>query len=126
MNYSDTDIIELGGDIQVAITYKNLLAKIATYIYCTAARETTTCCWCVDMEEIEEYFALEPGWIDEEIADDIDSALYEYFGNFIAESYVVFERGDSEHECERYFDVDLFTNYCMGILQDDCSIEYSL
>lgn len=126
MKYGKDEIIELGGDLQVAITYENLLAKIATYIYCTAAQETTTCCWCVYMDEIEEYFGLEPGWIDEDIADDIDGALYEHFGQFIAEDYVVFERGDNEHECERYFDVDLFTNFCVGILQDDCSVEYGL
>ncbi len=120
MKYQEDEIIELGGDLQVGIEYKNLLAKIATYIYCTASHETTTCCWVVDAEEIEEYFSLEPGWIDEEVASDIEDALYEDFGTFIAEVETVC------NEDERYFDVDLFTNYCMGILEDDCSIAYSL
>ena len=126
LNYTDNDIIELGGDIQVAITYKNLLAKIATYIYTTTASETSTCAWCTYFDEIEEHFCLEDGWIDEEIAEDIKSTLYEHFGDFIAEIEILFNRGDNGEEVDRYFDVCLYTNYCANILEDDCSIEYTL
>jgi len=126
MKYLDNDIIELGGDLQVAITYKNLLAKIATYIYVTTANETSTCAWCTYFDEIEEAFGLEPGWIDEEIAEDIQDTLNTYFTEFIAEIEIIYNRGENHEEVDRYFDVTLYTNYCVGILQDDCSVEYSL
>lgn len=125
-HYENDSIIELGGDINVGIRYDNLLAKIATYIYVTASSETTTCAWTIYFDEIEKAFGLEDGFIDEEVADDIDGTLYRYFNEFIAETEIYFERGDAEHECDRYFDVTLYTNFCVGILEDDCSVEYSL
>lgn len=125
-NYENDDIIELGGDIQSAIKYENLLVKIATYIYVEAAHETTTSAWSVYMDEIEELFGLEEGWINEDIASDIEATLHQYFGDFIAESYVVFGKGIDEGEIDRYFDITLFTIFIPGIIVDDCSIEYEL
>ena len=126
-HHNKEDIIELGGDIQVAIRYENLLAKIATSIYTECATQTTTCAWSVYFDDIEDDYALEPGFIDDEVAEDIEDTLYTFFGEFIAQIEIVGEPEDgTDREVNRYFDVTLFTNYCTGILEDDCSIEYSL
>jgi len=127
MKHTPDEIIEIGNDIDVAIKFKNLIVKIAAYIYVEVAHETTTSAWCVDMNEIEDAFGLEPGFIDEEVAEEIEGALYHEFGNMVAEVEYVLEReSDCEHEVERYFDVTLYHNYIPGIIQDDASIEYEL
>ena len=127
MRHEKDDIIELGGDLQVAIKYENLLAKIASSIYIESASQTSTCAWCVYFEDIEQDYGLEPGFIDDDVADDIETALYGFFGEFIASIEIVGEKeADTEREVNRYFDVTLYTNFCPGILEDDCSVEYRL
>ena len=127
MKHENTEIIELKGDLQVAMQYENLIAKLATSVYVETASQTTTCAWNTYCDDLEEEYGLEPGFIDEDVADDIQSKLYEVFGECIAEIEIIFEKRDGiNKEVTRYIDVTLYTNYCTGILEDDCSVEYSL
>lgn len=132
LHYQNTDIIELGGDLNCGITYENLLTKIATYIYVMAAYETQSGNRVIYCEEIEKQFGLEDGWIDEQIADDIQGELNKHFQEMIAEIELYFERGGYDEEagyykeCDRYFDITLYTNFAVGILEEDPSIEYNL
>lgn len=127
LRYQNEDIIELGGNLNCGITYENLLTKIATFIYVMAAYETQSGNRAIYCEEIENQFGLEDGWIDEEIAEDIESELMKHFATMIAEIETVIDRGEEEgHEVDRYFDVTLYTNFAVGILEEDPAIQYNI
>lgn len=127
LRYQNEDIIELGGNLNCGITYENLLTKIATFIYVMAAYETQSGNRAIYCEEIESQFGLEDGWIDEEIAEDIESELMKHFATMIAEIETVIDRGEEEgHEVDRYFDVTLYTNFAVGILEEDPAIQYNI
>ena len=127
MKHENTEIVELKGDLQVAMQYENLIAKLATSIYVDSACQTSTCAWNTYCDDLEREYGLEPGFIDEDVAQDIESKLYEVFGECIAQIEIIFEKEDgTDKEVTRYIEVTLNTNYCPGILEDDCSVEYSL
>ena len=127
LHYQNEDIIELGGNLNCGITYENLLTKIATFIYVMAAYETQSGNRAIYCEGIENQFGLEDGWIDEEIAEDIESELMKHFATMIAEIETIIDRGEEEgHEVDRYFDVTLYTNFAVGILEEDPAIQYNI
>ncbi len=127
LRYQNEDIIELGGDLNCGITYENLLTKIATFIYVMSAYETQTGNRVIYCDEIENQFGLEEGWIDEEITEDIEGELMKHFATMVADIETVIDRGEEEgHEVDRYFDVTLYTNFAVGILEEDPAIQYNI
>lgn len=116
----DRDIIELRDGRH--IYYKDLLSKIATYLYVETSHETTTNNWTTYFGEIEEYFSLEEGFIDKDIANDIESTLYKEFREQVAEIEVYYNDGFDGSEVDRYFDITLYEDFCMGFVEDDQSI----
>ena len=121
LNYTDEDIITLktGNHIK----YKDLLVKIATFLYVETAYETTSNNWTTYFQEVEEALELEDGFIDKEIANDVAATLYTEFENQVAEVEIYYEtEADCYHEVDRYFDVTLYENYCLGYVEDDQSI----
>lgn len=116
----DNDIIELRDGNH--IHYKDLLSKIATYLYVETSHETHTNNWVTYFEEIEEYFGLEEGFIDKDIANDIEGTLYEEFEKQIAEIEVYYNDGFDGSEVDRYFDITLYEDFCLGFVEDDQSI----
>lgn len=117
---TDKDIIELLDGRH--IYYKDLLSKIATYLYVETSHETSTNNWTTHFDEIEDYFGLEQGFIDKDIANDIEGTLYKEFENQIAEVEVYYNDGFDGSEVDRYFDVTLYEDFCMGFVEDDQSI----
>lgn len=117
---TDKDIIELLDGRH--IYYKDLLSKIATYLYVETSHETSTNNWTTYFDEIEDYFGLEQGFIDKDIANDIEGTLYKEFENQIAEIEVYYNDGFDGSEVDRYFDVTLYENFCEGFVEDDQSI----
>ena len=84
------------------MTIEILAAKIATYIFTEAARETTSGAWCIDFKDINAQFGVnleESGELLEAIQEQLDSA----FGHLICD-YEVYDN---------QFDINLFTNYCI-------------
>ena len=116
----DRDIIELRDGHH--IYYKDLLSKIATYLYVETSYETHTNNWITYFEEIEEYFGLEEGFIDKDIANDIERTLYKEFREQVAEIEVYYNDGFDGSEVDRYFDITLYEDFCMGFVEDDQSI----
>ena len=117
---TDNDIIELKSGEH--ILYKDLLVKIATYLYVETSHETSTNNWTTYFDEIEEYFGLEEGFIDKDIANAIEETLITEFSNQVAEVEIYYNDGFDGSEVDRYFDVTLYENYCMGFVEDDQSI----
>ena len=126
MKHENTEIIELKGDLKVAMQYENLLVKIATYVFVMSSYHTTNSSRYIYFDDIEKYHGLEPGFIDQDVAEDIENAIYKDFGDFVNYLEVIYQEGDDEHECDRCFSVGLWTNYCVGIIEDDDAIEYEL
>lgn len=104
------------------ILYKDLLIKIATYLFVETSHETHTNNWIIYFDEIEEYFGLEEGFIDKDIANSIESVLTWEFKNQVAEVEIYYNDGFDGSEVDRYFDITLYENYCMGFVEDDQSI----
>ena len=117
---TDNDIIELNDGRH--IHFKDLLSKIATYLYVETSSDTTTNNWITYFEEIEEYFGLEEGFIDKDIADQIEGTLYAEFKEQVAEIEVVYNDGFDGSEVDRYFDITLYEDFCVGFVEDDQSI----
>ena len=114
---TDNSVIELRDGSH--IYYKDLLSKIATYLYVETSHETSTNNWTTYFDEIEDVYGLKEGFIDKEMAEDIEAALYAEFEKQIAEVEVVYEE---EGEVDRYFDITLYEDYCVGFVEDDQSI----
>lgn len=110
------------------IKYDDLLYKIATYLFVETSKNTTTDTWRIYFGEIEEYYLLEDGFIDEEIAIDIIARLYENYDKMIADHDIYYEKGGYDEEkgyyveCDRYFNITLFEECCAHYLDDDQSI----
>lgn len=122
-----TELIELKtGD---HIEYETLIIKLATSLFVETSKNTTTNNWTTYFDELEEMYDLEEGFIDEEVADNVIDALYSNFKDMIAEHEIYYERGGYDEEagyykeCDRYFDITLYENFCTGYVEDDQCIE---
>jgi hypothetical protein len=73
------------------IMYEDLLAKIASYIYVETVTNTEYNNWLFEFSDIEQVFALEDGFIDNQIASDIEDALNTYFKHQIAQVEIIYE-----------------------------------
>ena len=105
------------------IAYDALIIKLATHLFVETSHETTTNNWTIYFEELEEQYELEEGFIDLDVANDIEEKLYSLFGEMVAECHFLYLEGSSDQECDRYFDITLYENYCLGYIQDDQTIE---
>lgn len=98
--------------------YDLQLSKIATALFVTTSRETTTNSWCNYFSEVEEICNLPDGFIDDKVADDVIGQLYADFPSAILECTV------EEDDDYKYFDVTLGDAYCVGYVDDDMCFEY--
>ncbi len=110
------------------IEYDDLLNKIATFLFVETSGNTSTNNRTTHFDDIESCFDLEHGFIDEEMANDIIDRLYENFGKMIADHDIYYEKGGYDEEkgyyveCDRYFDITLYEDFCVGYVEDDQSI----
>lgn len=110
------------------IEYGDLLNKIATYLFVETSKNTPTNNRTTYFGEIEEFYSLEDGFIDEEMANDIIERLYENFDKMIADHDIYYEKGGYDEdkgyyvECDRYFNITLFEECCVHYVVDDQSI----
>ena len=116
----DNDIIELKDGTH--IYYKDLLLKCATYLYVMTSYETHTNNMTTYFDELEDDLELEEGFIDKDIANDIAATLFTDFEKQVAEVEVIYNDGFNGEEVDRYFDVTLYEDYCVGYVEDDQSI----
>lgn len=109
------EIIELveGGRIRRS----SLLAKIATYLYCETANNTSTGAWCVDFEEVVETFSVPKELFTAEFVEDIIHTLITDFGKQVAECWVNIEDPDNPN-----FDITLYYDYIPGYVDEDASL----
>lgn len=75
--------------------------KIATYIFCETSRETSSCTWFVDFEDINSFYGIKLE-SDIDLLEAVQRVLDTDFVAFIADYYVTDEG----------FDMNLWTNYC--------------
>lgn len=120
-HYGKNELIELTSKNH--IQYEFLLSKIASYLYVETAHSTTTNNWTTYFDEIEECFELPAGFIDEQVADDIETEIYELFPDQIAEIDIVYETGDNDKQGNRFFDITLYDAYIPGYTEIDACIE---
>lgn len=110
------------------IEYGDLLNKIATYLFVETSKNTHTNNRTTYFGEIEEFYSLEDGFIDEEMANDIIERLYDNFNKMIANCGIYYETGGYDEdkgyyvECDRYFDITLYEDYCTGFVDYDQAI----
>ena len=84
------------------IFIKRYAPKIATYIFVEASRNTSSCIWYVEFEDINKYYEVKLEE-DEDLLEAVQQHLDEDFGHLILD-YEVYDN---------QFDVNLFTNYCV-------------
>jgi hypothetical protein len=105
-----SEIITLNGDMEgYTIEKKDLLCKVATFIFVNTINNTNYGTWCTDFEQIESALCLPMGWVKENV-EDIDDALTKYYGEMIA---------DVEINDDEQFDVNLYHDFVDGYLEDD-------
>ena len=121
MSPTSETIIELNDGNH--IMYEDLLAKIATYLYVETVTNTEYNNWMFEFCEIEQAFALEDGFIDSQIASDIEDALNTYFKHQIAEVIINYEtEADCEREVTREFEITVYDDFIPGYTQIDEAI----
>lgn len=102
--------ITLTGNMEgYTIEKKDLLCKIATFIFVNTLQNTNYGTWCTDFEEIEDALCLPIGWVYKNV-NDIHDALIEHYGEMIA---------DVEINEDDQFDVNLYHDFVDGYLEDD-------
>ena len=99
--------------------YDLQLSKIATTLFVTTSKETTTNSWCNYFSEVEKICNLPDGFIDDKVADDVIDQLYADFPLAILYCEVTEDNGD------KYFDVTLGDAFCVGYVDYDTCFENS-
>lgn len=108
-------IIELvdGGRIRRS----SLLAKIATFLYCETANNTSTGMWCVGFDEVIETFSIPEKLFTKDFADEIVNTLLTEFQKQVAECLIVLDEPENP-----VFDVTLYSDYIPGYVYEDASL----
>lgn len=82
--------------------------RIATYLWCTVAQNSTTGNWQIDKKEVEDYFNIK---LTDELCEEILNVMYENFDVLDCE----FVCEDNEY----YFDIVIGNDYVINYLEED-------
>lgn len=88
----------------------DFLTKVASYIYCTSALNTSSDAWFVEFSDIEERFDLPAGFIDDDMAERIRDTIFKEFDNQISECRIFNNQG-GKRKFKGYFYIYLFGDY---------------
>lgn len=103
------EIIKLQGVMEgYTIEKKDLLKKVATFIFVNTNNNTNYGTWCTDFEEIEDALGLPFGWVKDNVKK-IEDTIYDVYGEMVADMEIADEQ----------FDVNLYHDYIGGYIEDD-------
>ena len=111
MKHNDEELIELNDGNE--IEYRFLLNKLATSLFVHTSEKTLSGNMVTDFKELEDEYDLPAGFIDGSVASDVESKVYELYGEMVAEIDV----------SDNSFDLTLWDSFVCGYTECDACLD---